>query len=82
LKIFMNSSAQTRAERRYNELIEKGQKVTFEEVLENVQERDYIDTHREDSPLVKADDAIEINNSTLTKQEQFDLVLKLVKERV
>jgi cytidylate kinase len=82
LKIFMNSSAQTRAERRYNELIEKGQKVTFEEVLENVQERDYIDTHREDSPLVKADDAIEINNSTLTKQEQFDLVLKLVEERV
>jgi cytidylate kinase len=82
LKIFMNSSAQTRAERRYNELIEKGQKVTYDEVLENVQERDYIDTHREDSPLVKADDAIEINNSTLTKQEQFDLVLKLVEERV
>jgi cytidylate kinase len=82
LKIFMNSSAQTRAERRYNELIEKGQKVTFEEVLENVQERDYVDTHREDSPLVKADDAIEINNSTLTKQEQFDLVLKLVEEKI
>lgn len=82
LKIFMNSSAQTRAERRYNELIEKGQHVTYEEVLENVQERDYIDTHREDSPLVKADDAIEINNSTLNKEEQFDLVLKLVEERV
>lgn len=82
LKVFMNSSAQTRAERRYNELIEKGQKVTFEEVLENVQERDYVDTHREDSPLVKADDAIEINNSTLTKEEQFDLVLKMVEERV
>lgn len=82
LKVFMNSSAQTRAERRYNELIEKGQKVTFEEVLENVQERDYIDTHREDSPLVKADDAIEINNSTLTKEEQFNLVLNLVEERV
>lgn len=81
LKIFMNSSAQTRAERRYKELIEKGQHVTYEEVLENVQERDYIDTHREDSPLVKADDAIEIDNSTLTKQEQFDLVLKLVEEK-
>ena len=53
-------------ERRFNELIEKGQQVTFDEVLENVQERDYIDTHREDSPLVKADDAIEINNSTLS----------------
>ena len=82
LKIFMNSSAQTRAERRYNELIEKGQHVTYDEVLENVQERDYIDTHREDSPLVKADDAIEINNSTLNKEEQFDLVLKLVEERI
>ena len=82
LKIFMNSSAETRAERRYNELIEKGQYVTYDEVLENVQERDYIDTHREDSPLVKADDAIEINNSTLTKEEQFNLVLKLVEERV
>lgn len=82
LKIFMNSSAQTRAERRYNELIEKGQHVTYEEVLENVQERDYIDTHREDSPLVKAHDAIEINNSTLNKEEQFDLVLKLVEEKV
>lgn len=81
LKIFMNSSAQTRAERRYKELIEKGQHVTYEEVLENVQERDYIDTHREDSPLVKADDAIEIDNSALTKQEQFDLVLKLVEEK-
>lgn len=82
LKIFMNSSAQTRAERRYNELIEKGQHVTYEEVLQNVQERDYIDTHRKDSPLVKADDAIEIDNSTLTKEEQFNLVLKLVEKRV
>jgi cytidylate kinase len=82
LKIFMNSTAQTRAERRYNELIEKGQHVTYEEVLQNIQERDYIDTHRDDSPLTKATDAIEIDNSTLTIQEQFDLVLKLVEERV
>ena len=82
LKIFMNSSAQTRAQRRYNELIEKGQHVTYAEVLENVQERDYIDTHREDSPLVKASDAIEIDNSTLTKEEQFNLVMKLVVERI
>ncbi|MFC4740275.1 (d)CMP kinase [Flavobacterium ponti] len=82
LKIFMNSSAQTRAERRFNELIEKGQHVTYEEVLQNVQERDYIDTHREDSPLVKADDAIEIDNSAMSKQEQFDLVMDLVGERV
>lgn len=81
LKIFMNSSANTRAERRYKELIEKGQRVTFDEVLQNVQARDYADTHRIDSPLVKAIDAIEIDNSTLTKQEQFDLVLMLAQER-
>jgi CMP/dCMP kinase len=78
LKLFMTASPHTRAQRRYDELIEKGQKVTYDEVLQNVQERDYIDTHREDSPLVKAIDAIEIDNSTLTKSEQFDLVLDLI----
>ena len=78
LKLFMTASPHTRAQRRYDELIEKGQKVTYDEVLQNVQERDYIDTHREDSPLVKATDAIEIDNSTLTKSEQFDLVLDLI----
>jgi cytidylate kinase len=78
LKLFMTASPHTRAMRRYDELIEKGQKVTYEEVLQNVQERDYIDTHREDSPLVKATDAIEIDNSTLTKEEQFELVLDLI----
>lgn len=82
LKIFMTASAETRAQRRFDELQAKGDDVSYEEVLKNVQERDYIDTHREDSPLVKADDAIEINNSTLTKEEQFNLVLKLVEERV
>ena len=82
LKIFMNSSATTRAERRFKELSEKGQQVTYEEVLQNVQERDYIDTHREDSPLVKATDAIEIDNSSLTKEEQFNLVLNLVKQKL
>jgi cytidylate kinase len=51
-------------------------------VLQNVEERDYIDTHREDSPLVKATDAIEIDNSALSKTEQFELVLKLVKEQL
>ena len=80
LKIFMNASAQTRAQRRFDELISKGQTVTFEEVLKNVQERDYIDTHREDSPLIIADDAVEIDNSFLTRKEQFDLVLELVND--
>ncbi len=78
LKIFMTASPQTRAQRRYDELIQKGQSVTFEEVLKNVVDRDHIDTHRDDSPLVKADDAIEIDNSHLTRDEQFDQVLALV----
>ena len=82
LKIFMNASAQTRAQRRFDELISKGQTVTFEEVLKNVQERDYIDTHRDDSPLIIADDAVEIDNSYLTRKEQFDLVLELVNDIV
>ena len=78
LKIFMNASPETRAQRRFDELQEKAQKVTFDEVLKNVQERDYIDTHREDSPLIKANDAIEIDNSNLTREEQFQKVLELV----
>lgn len=80
LKIFMTSSAITRAQRRYDELIAKGDDVTFEEVLKNVEERDYIDTHREDSPLVMAEDAIEIDNSYLSRKEQFELVLELINE--
>lgn len=82
LKLFMNASSKTKAQRRFDELMEKGQQVTFEEVLHNVEERDYIDTHRDDSPLVKAVDAIEIDNSAMSKTEQFELVLKLVKEKM
>jgi len=80
LKIFMIASATTRAERRYDELIKKGDTVSFDAVLANVVERDYIDTHRKDSPLVMAEDAIEIDNSHLNREEQFKLVLKLVNE--
>jgi cytidylate kinase len=79
LKIFMNASAHTRAERRFKELQEKGDKVSFEEVLKNIEERDYIDTHRDDSPLIKAKDALEFDNSNISKQEQFQKVLKLIK---
>lgn len=78
LKVFMTASAATRAQRRYDELLQKGDSVTYEEVLKNVEERDYIDTHREDSPLVMADDAVEIDNSHLTREEQFRAVLDLV----
>lgn len=80
LKIFMNASAHTRAQRRFKELKEKGDTVSsFEDVLKNIEERDYIDTHREDSPLLKAKDALEFDNSNISKQEQFQKVLKLVK---
>ncbi|TDD93892.1 (d)CMP kinase [Flavobacterium cellulosilyticum] len=79
LKIFMTASPLTRAERRFKELTRNGDTVTFEAVLKNVQERDYIDTHREDSPLVKANDAIEFDNSNITKQEQFLKIMKLIK---
>ena len=78
LKLFMTASADKRAIRRFDELIGRGDDVKYEDVLRNVQERDYIDSHREDSPLVQAEDAIEIDNSDLTLQEQFDTVLNLV----
>lgn len=78
LKVFMTASASTRAQRRYDELLQKGDVVTYEEVLKNVEERDYIDTHREDSPLVMASDAVEIDNSYLNREEQFEAVLDLV----
>ena len=78
LKIFMTANSRTRAERRFNELKMKGDTVTFDEVLKNVEERDYVDTHRADSPLVKAKDAVELDNSTISKEEQFQRVLKLV----
>lgn len=82
LKIFMTASPETRAQRRFDELVEKGQHVTYKDVLQNVMERDYIDTHREDSPLVKAADAIEVDNSAMSKKEQFQLVLNLVSDKV
>ena len=78
LKIFMNASLEVKAQRRFEELTQKGDKVTFDEILKNVKERDYIDTHRDDSPLVKANDAIEIDNSHLTREQQFEKVLQLV----
>lgn len=78
LKLYMTASAETRAQRRYEELLEKGQQVSYDEVYKNVVERDAIDTGRADSPLVKAEDAIEIDNSHLSIQQQFDKVLALV----
>lgn len=81
LKIFMTASAKIRAQRRYDELIKKGHMVSFEEVLENIEKRDYIDQNREISPLKKADDAIVLDNSNLSREEQLDWVLELIEEK-
>lgn len=78
LKLFMTASANVRAQRRYMELTERGDKVTYQEVLENVQKRDLIDTTRADSPLVKADGAIEIDSTNLSLEETFQKCLELV----
>lgn len=72
LKIFMTASVETRASRRYKELLEKGETVSYKEVLKNVQNRDYIDSHRAFSPLKKADEAIEFDNSDMGLEEQFE----------
>lgn len=82
LKLFITADPQIRAQRRFAELIEKGKETTIEEVLANLEKRDYIDSHREDSPLLKADDAIEIDNSHMTHDEQLYLILNLVKEKM
>ena len=80
LKIFMTASAEKRAKRRFDEFLDRGEQVTFDETLKNVEYRDHIDTTRKDSPLVKAKDAIEIDNSTLTRKEQFEKVYQLALE--
>ena len=82
LKIFMTSSAETRAQRRFDELMQKGEKVSYKEVYTNVVERDRVDTTRKDSPLIKAESAIEIDNSELSKEKQFEIILKLVEEKL
>ena len=70
LKIFVTASAEVRAQRRYDELQQKGMPADYDEILKNVQERDYIDSHREVSPLRKADDALLLDNSHMTIEEQ------------
>ena len=82
IKLFVTASAQVRAERRYKELTQKGDQVSFDEILENVITRDHIDSSRKDSPLRKAEDAIEIDNSNMTMDEQFELISNLVSEKL
>lgn len=78
LKLFMTASPEKRAMRRYKELLDKGDDVKYEDVLRNVQNRDYIDSHREDSPLKQAKDAIAFDNSDMGLKEQFERILNLV----
>lgn len=82
LKIFMNASAHERAMRRYKELLERGDNIKFKDVLKNLEDRDRIDSTRQDSPLHKANDAIEINNSEMNIEDQFQMVLQLAKDRI
>lgn len=80
LKLFMTATDEVRAQRRFDELTVKGDKVSYEEVLHNVRERDYIDSNRENSPLLKAEDAIEIDNSNLGIDEQYKKIMRLVED--
>lgn len=82
LKIFMTASAEIRAQRRFNELKAKGEDITFEEVLKNVKHRDDTDSNRKNSPLIQAEDAVKIDNSELSQDEQFEIILNLTKERI
>ena len=81
LKVFVTASAEVRAQRRFLELTAKGQAVAFEDILRNVQERDYIDSHREVAPLRQADDALVLDNSELTREEQMQWLLDRFEER-
>ena len=82
LKVFVTASAEVRAQRRYDELKEKGMPADFNDILKNVQERDYIDSHREVSPLRKAPDAIELDNSHMTIAEQSAWLMEQVKQKI
>ena len=82
LKLFMTASPEKRATRRYKELLDRGHKVTYEEILQNVQQRDLIDSTREDSPLMKAVDAIEFDNSDMGLKEQFERVHNITMQRI
>lgn len=82
LKLFVTANPKIRAQRRLDELASKGQETTFDEVLANLEKRDHMDSTRADSPLMKAADSIELDNSNLSREEQLDWVLKLVNERL
>lgn len=82
LKIFMTASPEIRAKRRYEELLSKGENVDFEQIIENIKTRDYLDTTREDSPLRMAADAIEFDNSNINPENQFLQLVKMVENKI
>lgn len=81
LKVFLTASAEVRAKRRYDELTAKGQKVDYDEILKDLNERDYQDTHRETAPLKQADDAVLVDTSDMTFDEVKATIIKLYEER-
>lgn len=81
VKIFLTASPEARARRRMNELVEKGQETTFEQVLEDIKARDYQDTHRETAPLRQAEDAVLADTSELTFEESFRLLMGIIAEK-
>jgi len=82
LKIFMTASAQTRTQRRFNELTAKGEQVDFDEVYENITSRDYKDSTRADSPLTQAKDARVLDNTNLTQSQQYKIVMDWIKDLI
>ena len=82
VKIFLTASAKTRAQRRYKELIEKGQSVEFDDVLADIEKRDYADSHREIAPLKQADDAVLADTSDLTLEESIELIKNIIADRL
>ena len=81
LKVYMTASPQIRAQRRYDELTAKGQHVSFDDILDNVVQRDHMDTTRAESPLRRADDAVDLDNSHMTKEEQLDWIVAQLKTK-
>lgn len=82
LKLFMTASAEKRAKRRYDELLQRGEEVSYDAVLKNVQTRDFIDSNREDSPLTMAEGAVKVDNSNMTLEEQFDFVFNQSEQKI
>ena len=78
----MTASKDIRAQRRYDELLAKGDKVNLDEIRQNLVKRDYIDMNRDVSPLKKAEDAVEIDNSELTREEQLDIALNIIQKAI